>query len=269
MLDKVYSDLITLSATAMRLAVSASNQGGRCMNRTIVLGGIFAFLTCANSILLYSAEPAATSINSTAPRGNVISLFDGKTLDGWIQEPAAPTTLSGSDITDYAALAKKLQDTSNPLSVMLMLRLDDSGRSSLAQLDSTDAATLKMAKSALVKSLNKIVSGPAIFDAAAFKPVQLRGETEKLHQKDPQGKNLVRLNRMLLEDAYPAELSKSPSSSWIVKDGAMAIYRRRPWCDLYQRRLHEVPFDVHHAARLRPARSSTVLFDFLRASCRR
>jgi hypothetical protein len=192
------------------------------MNRTIVLGGIVAFLTCVNSISLYSAEPAATSIESPAPRGKIISLFDGKTLDGWIQEPAAPTTLSGSDITDYAALAKKLQDTSNPLSVMLMVRLDDSGRSSLAQLDSTDAATLKAAKSALMKSLNKIVSGPAIYDAAAFKAVQLRGETEQLRQKNPEGKGSVRLNRMLLEDAYPAELTKSPSSSWIVKDDAMA-----------------------------------------------
>jgi hypothetical protein len=43
-----------------------------------------------------------------------------------------------------------------------------------------------------------------------------------LIQKNPHGRELARLNRMLLEDAFPSELTKSVSSGWIVRDGAMA-----------------------------------------------
>src|SRR6202021_685791 len=31
-----------------------------------------------------------------------------------------------------------------------------------------------------------------------------------------------RLNKLLIEDAYPAQLAKSVSEGWIIKDGAMA-----------------------------------------------
>ncbi len=191
---------------------------------SVVAAALFAAMGSAS---LYSADPApggvsATSSSPDAARGKIVSLFDGKALDGWIQEPLAPSALSSSDITDYAALAKKLQDTASPMSVALFARLDDAGRSSLAQLDTADAAALKAAKTALAKGLSKIVTDPLLYDVAAFKSVQLRPETEKLRQKNPDGKELARLNRMLLEDAFPTELAKSPASSWIVKDGAMA-----------------------------------------------
>src|SRR5262249_13537790 len=138
--------------------------------RNFACGGVAALIALASLVSSYSKEPAVTTAGDAAvPRGKIISLFDGKTLDGWIQEPAGPTSLSTGDISDYAAFAKKLQDTTNPLSAALFARLDDAGRSSLAQLDTTDAATLKAAKSALVKSLNKIISGPTVYDAAAFK----------------------------------------------------------------------------------------------------
>jgi hypothetical protein len=43
-----------------------------------------------------------------------------------------------------------------------------------------------------------------------------------LLQQNPSGQQLARLNKLLLEDAYPGELAKSASTGWIVKDGAMA-----------------------------------------------
>jgi hypothetical protein len=197
------------------------------MKRWLVSAVAAALLASMGSASLYSADPApgGAAANSSGPdaaRGKIVSLFDGKTLNGWIQEPLAPSALSTSDITDYVALAKKLQDNASPMSVALIARLDDAGRSSLAERDTADAAALKAAKSALAKSLSKIVTGPSVYDAAAFRSVQMRPETEKLRQKNPDGKELARLNRMLLEDAFPSEIAKSPASSWTVKDGAMA-----------------------------------------------
>ena len=76
--------------------------------------------------------------------------------------------------------------------------------------------------SALVKDLNQVISGPSIYDKARFREIVLRPETEQLLKQNPTGQQLARLNKLLLEDAYPAELAKSVSTGWVVKDGAMA-----------------------------------------------
>jgi hypothetical protein len=43
-----------------------------------------------------------------------------------------------------------------------------------------------------------------------------------LLQQNPSGQQLARLNKLLLEDAYPGVLAPSVSTGWIVRDGAMA-----------------------------------------------
>jgi len=50
----------------------------------------------------------------------------------------------------------------------------------------------------------------------------LRPETEQLLKQSPGGRQLARLNKLLLEDAYPGELATSSLTGWVVKDGAMA-----------------------------------------------
>src|SRR5205823_11026955 len=52
--------------------------------------------------------------------------------------------------------------------------------------------------------------------------VALRPETEQLLQKKLGGWQLARLNKLLLEDAYSADLVRSVTTGWTVKDGAMA-----------------------------------------------
>lgn len=59
----------------------------------------------------------------------------------------------------------------------------------------------------VVGELNRIILGNLIYDVGTFAGVQLSTETENL-LKDPNigGESLVKLNRLLLEDAYPEEL---------------------------------------------------------------
>ncbi len=150
-------------------------------------------------------------------------LFDGKTLDGWIQAPVAPLNFGGSDISNLAAFVRKLADKSDPVSAWLNDELDASAKTALAAFGPTPTpAETKALNSTLVKNLNRVVGGESLFDTARFRGVTLRPETAALRRKNPSGPELSRLNRMLLEDAFPAELSVSPLTSWVVKDGAMA-----------------------------------------------
>ena len=58
----------------------------------------------------------------------------------------------------------------------------------------------------LAQQLNHIIRGPAIYEASRFAGI-IGKETEELLKTNPQGEDRHRLNRMLLEDAYPEELS--------------------------------------------------------------
>ena len=149
------------------------------------------------------------------------SLFDGKTLNGWLQIENNATILSTGGITDPAAFASKLCTAADAVSTYLRNQLQDPVRIDLATYSpgNPDAKTIL---SALVKDLNQIIAGRAIYDAVRFRGVVLRPETASLIQQNPHGQALARLNKLLLEDAYPAELAPSVSTGWIVKDGAMA-----------------------------------------------
>src|SRR6185369_5886537 len=99
--------------------------------------------------------------------------------------------------------------------------LDEAVKAQLAEFSSA-STNARAVKSALAKNLSKFTSGASLYEESRFKGIALRPETTALRVKNPEGQELARLNRLLLEDAYPKEISKSPSGSWTVKDGAMS-----------------------------------------------
>ncbi len=176
-----------------------------------------------------AVAPTAVSAGIGAPLSATIlekiarmtPLFDGTTLDGWIQAPSAPVTFASSEIVQPRALIEQLTEKSDAVSAYVAAHLDAPAKAMLADY-SADAEKTKTLASALARSLNALVAGPPVFEEARFRNVDLRPATETLRRRNPTGQDLMRLNRMLLEDAYPGILRTSPTSSWIVKDGAMA-----------------------------------------------
>lgn len=150
-----------------------------------------------------------------------VPLFNGKNLDGWVQIENNATSFSSSGITDPAAFAAKLTKATDPVSAFLRQRLEPAVKADLARYSAAGAEP-KEAIAALVKDLNRVVSGPSIYTAARFRGVVLRPETAELLHGRPRGQELARLNKMLIEDAYPSEVAKSAATGWTVKDGAMA-----------------------------------------------
>jgi hypothetical protein len=150
-----------------------------------------------------------------------VSVFDGKSLDGWIQIENSATSLPSGSITDPVAFAARLANGSDAVSVFLRGRLQESVKAGLPAI-SAAGPDAKAAVSAVAKDLNQVIAGPSIYDKVRFAGVILRPETAQLLQQNPRGLRLARLNKLLLEDAYPAELAKSAVSGWTVKDGAMA-----------------------------------------------
>jgi hypothetical protein len=168
------------------------------------------------SLVKLAGLTAAGIGRAESPGG--VPLFDGKTLDGWAQIENSATSLSSGGITDAAAFAAKLTSGADAVSAFLRGQLQDSTKADLATY-SASSANAKAVVAALVKDLNPVISGPSIYDPAHFRGVVLRPETEQLLKSKAGG---ARLNKLLLEDAYPTELARSYTTGWVVKGGAMA-----------------------------------------------
>jgi hypothetical protein len=172
----------------------------------------------ASIVVMAALATGCSTSQCSSPGAKPVSIFDGKSLVGWTQDPTNATTISGGDITDPAALAQKLSGNSDPVSSFISGKMDADAKAAISATNMTP----KSLRSALSKALNAVITNGLIYDESRFSGIQLRPETSDLLKQQPQGAGLLRLNRVLLEDAYPSILSPSPATAWIVKDGAMA-----------------------------------------------
>jgi len=108
------------------------------------------------------------------------------------------------DFKDPESFAAKLKRHPDPLSQFLWNELPEASRR--AVLDSLERDALEPV---LVESLNGIIRGDKLYREERFAGVCLSGQTKSLLGLDLSGNHLARLNRLLLEDAYPREIVKS------------------------------------------------------------
>jgi Domain of Unknown Function (DUF1080) len=163
---------------------------------------------------------AAISDGMAAPPATV-SLFDGKTLNGWVLLENTVYRVSRYDISDTAIFIGKIANSADPVSGFVRSAMTESLQKDLSTYSAaTPQANVTLP--ALVNELNQLLTGPSIYDAARFRNVTLRPETKRSLAQKLHGLPLAHLNKLLLEDAYPTDLVRNPAAGWIVKDGAMA-----------------------------------------------
>ncbi len=119
----------------------------------------------------------------------------------------APGSFSFGDITNLVSLAQKLEANSDPVSSFVSRQLTPSERKALADYRGPGSKAYIL-RTNLAGALNRIVKGQGIYDAALFKGVTLRESTVSQRDEKPDGDDLARLNRALLEDAFPGELAR-------------------------------------------------------------
>lgn len=125
---------------------------------------------------------------------------------------AGSSRLSTNDLVNGSALLQKLSAPADPMSQWLWTRFSPEGQKVLS-----NAATPPAAKqSQLAVELNHLLHSASLYDPTRFKDVSLSTNTVALLSQSPQGKSLVRLNRLLLEDAYPKDLVKSKPPSRLL-----------------------------------------------------
>src|ERR1043166_1821239 len=70
-----------------------------------------------------------------------------------------------------------------------------------------DRPSVELAK-AVAHDFKQILDGPSVYEEERFKTVELSPESKALLQKNPSGEELIKLNRSLLQDAFPDQLKR-------------------------------------------------------------
>lgn len=121
---------------------------------------------------------------------------------------ANSSAFSAGDIIDLPSLQNMLVQPadSDKVSQYLATRVSPATEKLLSSYGGNVNSQLQQA---LAEDFNIIIQNGPIYDAARFASVKLSPETTNLLAQAPSGADLVRLNRLLLQDAYPKEISKN------------------------------------------------------------
>ena len=138
--------------------------------------------------------------------------IDGKEASlEWLQDStefdSSEFTQVSIDVLHPVSLLCILKDENNLLGVYIQGRLTDSSKALYADylrsLPPADSLQIL-----IVQEFNRIIPGANIYDEDAFSTVELSEATVNLIDYEASGGNLIRLNRMLLEDAFPHEIAR-------------------------------------------------------------
>jgi hypothetical protein len=149
-----------------------------------------------------------------------------RTFGAHLLRLARSTAFFVDDLAQPAAFATRLREPSDPVSACLHRSLPLPVREALrewAPLEPPPPALLQ----SLVQGLNVVLRAEPLYEAERFAGVALRPGTRRLLEAEPEAQDPVRLNRLLVEDAYPSVVLPSPESAGpkasLLRDGASVI----------------------------------------------
>ncbi len=111
-----------------------------------------------------------------------------------------------TDRMGRASFAFRLSRPANRIAEVIKTGLSFSMQKSLA----TPWNDMDAFKIDLAAELNATVHGPRLYDQELFAGINLRSVTTHLIEQNPDGRALFRLNRLLLEDAFPYDMTWAP-----------------------------------------------------------
>lgn len=110
------------------------------------------------------------------------------------------------------AFLTKLKHAPDAVSKFLNDRLSERTRQAFRNYKSGEAH-MEQLLTLIVQDINVLVERSCLYDRQRFTGVTMRSETKELLENNPIGEDLIRFNRLLLEDAYPGIISTQEVTS--------------------------------------------------------
>lgn len=128
------------------------------------------------------------------------------------------------DVVEVNPLLNKLQNGADPVSKFVWSAFPPQTQAALSRPEARRGEKNRL----LVNAIENLLKTGSVYEPARFAAVTLSPETQGLLKNHPQARQRVRLNRLLLEDAFPAELARKveqPLAFFLVLAavGALAV----------------------------------------------
>lgn len=199
--DKVHSAISELRDLVVR----------QVKTNSLLDGMLFSSLearTRTKAQMLNSLFKAATLIGSDNDGRPLKDVSCKMTL----MDLAASSLLSANDVVDGRRLWLRLRDGSDALCTYIRAKSAKMPQLAMVWPGHGEADDCQLAAS-VARILNEVISERTLYSESGFSGVALRRQTKWLVQTEPHDVELRHLNRMLLEDAFPRELSRHSVSS--------------------------------------------------------
>jgi hypothetical protein len=122
---------------------------------------------------------------------------------------AIPATITGADIKNVAPLVEKFRSSMDEISAFFSAKLPNAVKRAPASTE--PGPELDAFKGRLTAEFNAIIHSQPIYNVPMLSGIILRPATQQFLDQNPQGMALARLNRLVLEDACPADIQpKAP-----------------------------------------------------------
>lgn len=158
-------------------------------------------------------ERCVTGPIRTLANGSIERLTISDSVVQAIRTSAPDRRFDEADLKDAARLAIRLRDRNDPLSSYIYGRSPASTRQRLNNYSGAAEPSLTLRR-AIASGLNRLLAVPDLYDQRRFGSRRISPAAWRPYAGRPRGDELLRLNRRLLERAYPAELA----------DGAIAVH---------------------------------------------
>jgi sugar phosphate permease len=186
--------MVDWGPTYLKEVKGASLSAGGFSTLVIEFSGAAGMLTMGWLSDKLGGRRGRVSVMAMAP---LMFAFAGLILTGSL-------LLKPKDVLNVSGLVEKLQHGSEPAAAYVWSQFPEGARTKL--LDSSLPEAKRRAL--LAEELNKVLKGKSIYGAERLGGVKMREQTQSRVVKELKGSELVYLNRLLLEDAFPSDIRR-------------------------------------------------------------
>ncbi len=122
--------------------------------------------------------------------------------------------IESSEIRDPAAFAMRLKEGSNNVSKFVWSQVSATNQVKVNAL--LTAGLSSQIPLVLFDDINKLIASGSIYDEKRFAGIALSDTTKAALASNPKDAGILKVNRLLMEDAFPQDLARKPFTGYIV-----------------------------------------------------
>ncbi len=130
--------------------------------------------------------------------------------------------MSSDDLEDSAAIVMELKSADTPFSQYFLSECTEDTKTAINQFDGSSEPSEALNEK-LLKEFNELLMGENLYAPERFANIELSDNTNDRIALNPTGSNLIRLNRELLENAYPTQIRKIKAYVGNVRGNALML----------------------------------------------